>query len=172
MTMRPALEPAELRRVFGAFPTGVTAVAALVGEVPVGLAASSFTSVSLDPPMVSVCIARTSSTWRVLRSARRLGVSVLGEHQERACRQLSGTGSRFAGLEWQPSEGGAVLLGGASAWLDCALEQEIPAGDHHIILLRVHDVDADPEVAPLVFHASRFRQLQIVAPDGARADRG
>jgi flavin reductase (DIM6/NTAB) family NADH-FMN oxidoreductase RutF len=171
MSMRPALQPAELRRVFGAFPTGVTAVAALVDGVPIGLAASSFTSVSLDPPMVSVCVAQRSRTWPVLRQVRRLGVSVLGAHQEQISRQLSARdGDRFAALSWRASSDGGVLLDGSSAWLDCSIEREIPAGDHDIVLLRVHDLDADPDVAPLVFHESRYRQLEQVSPPppGAR----
>lgn len=160
MSMRPVLEQAQLRRVFGAFPTGVTAIAAVLDGVPVGLAASSFTSVSLDPPMVSVCLAHTSSTWPVLRQATRLGVSVLGAHQERICRQLSARGvDRFAGTRWRVTPDGGVLLDGSSAWLDCSIEREIPAGDHDIVLLRVHDLDADPQVPPLVFHASGYRQL-------------
>jgi flavin reductase (DIM6/NTAB) family NADH-FMN oxidoreductase RutF len=69
-------DPQQLRRVFGSFPSGVAAVAALVAGEPVGIAASSFTSVSLDPPLVSVCIAHTSTTWPVLRTASRLGVSI------------------------------------------------------------------------------------------------
>jgi flavin reductase (DIM6/NTAB) family NADH-FMN oxidoreductase RutF len=164
MNRRPALEPDALRRVFGAFPTGVTVVAALVDDVPVGLAASSFTSVSLDPPMVSVCIAQTSTTWPVLRRARRLGVSVLGARQELAGRQLGARGGdRFAGMPWRASGNGDILLEGSSAWLDCSIEREISAGDHDIILLRVHDLDADPEVPPLVFYGSQFRQPQWVA---------
>jgi flavin reductase (DIM6/NTAB) family NADH-FMN oxidoreductase RutF len=155
------LHPIELRRVFGAFPTGVTAVAAVVDGTPAGLVANSFVSVSLDPPMVSVCIARTSTTWPVLRRAARLGVSVLGAHQERHGRQLSArTGDRFAGLGWRASVDGEIVLDGASAWLDCSVEREIPAGDHDIVLLRVHDLDADPDIPPLVFHGSRFRQLR------------
>ncbi|WNI19050.1 flavin reductase family protein [Actinacidiphila sp. ITFR-21] len=158
------LEPAELRRVFGTFPTGVTAVAALVDGVPVGLAANSFTSVSLDPPLVSVCVAHTSTTWPVLRDRARLGVSVLGAHQERACAQLAGRGGdRFAGLDWHATDDGAVLLAGASAWFDCAVEQHIRAGDHDIVLLRIHELGADHAVAPLVFHASRFRRLEEAA---------
>ncbi|MEU4688318.1 flavin reductase family protein [Actinoplanes sp. NPDC023714] len=160
MTMRSALEPHRLRRVFGSFPTGVTAVAALIDGVPAGLAANSFVSVSLDPPMVSVCVAHTSTTWPVLRRAARLGVSVLGVHQEDAGRQLSArSGDRFAALDWRAGDDGAVFLDGSSAWLDCSIEQEIPAGDHDIVLLRVHDLDADPAVAPLVFHGSRYRRL-------------
>jgi flavin reductase (DIM6/NTAB) family NADH-FMN oxidoreductase RutF len=153
-------QPARLRQVFGAFPTGVTAIAALVDGVPVGLAASSFTPVSLDPPLVSVCLAHTSSTWPLLRAVGRLGISVLGDHQERLCRQLSApTADRFAGTAWRATDRGGVLVEGASAWLECSIEQQVPAGDHDIVLLRVHDLAADPQVAPLVFHGSGFRQL-------------
>ncbi|GGM49787.1 flavin reductase family protein [Dactylosporangium sucinum] len=164
MTMRAVLHPTELRRVFGAFPTGVTAIAALVDGEPVGLAASSFTSVSLDPPLVSVCIAHTSTTWPVLRRADRLGVSVLGAHQEHLGRQLSArSGDRFAGATWRASRGGEIVLDGACAWLDCTIEHEIPAGDHDIVLLRVHDLDADRTVPPLVFHQSTFGRLHRAA---------
>ena len=160
MTTEPILHPAALRRVFGAFPTGVTAVAALVDGRPTGLAANSFTSVSLEPPLVSVCIAHSSSTWPRLRAAPRLGVSVLAAHQARFGRQLSArSGNRFSGLTWRASRKGEIVLNGASAWLDCSIVQEIPAGDHAIVLLRVHDLDVDPDVPPLVFHGSRFHQF-------------
>jgi flavin reductase (DIM6/NTAB) family NADH-FMN oxidoreductase RutF len=165
-----SLRPEQLRRVFGAFPTGVTAIAALVDGVPVGLAANSFTSVSLDPPMASVCLAHASNTWPVLRRAGRLGVSVLGADQEWLCRQLGARGvDRFAGTRWRTVAGGGVLFDGGSAWLDCTVEREIPAGDHDIVLLRVHELDADPEVAPLVFHASGYRRLERVTVDSLRA---
>lgn len=161
MQASPVLDPRKLRRVFGAFPSGVTAVAALVDGLPVGMAASSFTSVSLDPPLVSVCVAHTSTTWPRLRNASRLGVSVLAGDQEQACLQLSARdGDRFAALRWSASSEGAVLLAGASAWLDCSVEAEHPAGDHDIVVLRVRDLDADHTVRPLVFHASQFRRLE------------
>ncbi|GAA4253685.1 flavin reductase family protein [Dactylosporangium darangshiense] len=164
MTAPTLLSAADLRRVFGTFPTGVTAVAAIVDGEPVGLAASSFTSVSLEPPLVSVCIARTSTTWPVLRRARRLGVSVLSAGQEHLGRQLSRRGvDRFAGATWRTSNGGEILLDGACAWLDCTVYNEYPAGDHAIILLRVHDLDADHTAAPLVFHRSTFGRLQAAA---------
>jgi flavin reductase (DIM6/NTAB) family NADH-FMN oxidoreductase RutF len=159
-TVDLGLDPATLRRVFGAYPTGVTALAALVDGVPVGMAANSFTSVSLDPPLVSVCVSTTSQTWPLLRQATRLGVSVLSHEQEEASRSLATRGAdRFAGLPWRPTQDGAVLLAGVSAWLDCSVEREIPAGDHEIVLLRVHRLGTDPEVAPLVFHGSRYRRL-------------
>jgi flavin reductase (DIM6/NTAB) family NADH-FMN oxidoreductase RutF len=158
--MTTRLGQAELRRVFAAFPTGVAAVAALVDGEPAGLAANSFVSVSLDPPLASVCIAHSSTTWPGLRSAERLGISVLGAHQETAGRQLSARGGdRFAELRWRATSDGAVLLCEASAWFDCSIERELPAGDHNIVLLRIHDLGAS-DVSPLVFHGSTFRQLQ------------
>ena len=154
------LDPATLRRVLGAFPTGVTALAALVDGEPVGMAANSFTSVSLDPPLVSVCVATSSSTWPKLRRATRLGVSVLSHEQEAASRSLASRGvDRFAGLSWHATADGAILLDGASAWFDCAVEREIRAGDHEIVLLNVHGLGTDPLTPPLVFHGSRYRRL-------------
>jgi flavin reductase (DIM6/NTAB) family NADH-FMN oxidoreductase RutF len=156
----PSHSPKELRRVFSAFPTGVTAVAALVDGVPVGLAASSFTSVSLEPALVSVCADLRSSTWPALRGVPRLGISVLAEHQEDACRRLSSkNGDRFADLEVRATADGAVFVEGASAWLDCSIEAVHPAGDHDIIVFRVHDLDRDGAVAPLVFHGGAFGRV-------------
>jgi len=155
-----ALDPSRLRRVFGAHPSGVVFLAALVDDEPLGLAASSFTSVSLAPALVSTCVAHTSTTWPRLRFAGRLGVSVLGIEQETVVRQLASTGGdRFAGLSWRSSEDGAVVLDGAAAWFEVSVEQHVRAGDHDIVVLRVHDLDDSPDVHPLVFHASRFTGL-------------
>ncbi|NUR67986.1 MAG: flavin reductase family protein [Streptomyces sp.] len=165
------LSPARLRRVFGAFPTGVTVVAALVDGVPVGMTANSFTAVSLDPPLLSVCVAHTSTTWPLLAGRARLGVTVLGAEQEGAGMQLASRRSdRFAGLDWHATEGGGVLLDGAGAWFDTSVEQQIRAGDHDIVLLRIRALDADHAVPPLVFHGSRFRRLEQPDPLPAGAD--
>jgi flavin reductase (DIM6/NTAB) family NADH-FMN oxidoreductase RutF len=159
-TLQRKLDSALLRTAFGCFPSGVTAVCAYLEGAPVGMAASSFTSVSLDPPLVSVCVANESATWQQLRRAHRLGVSVLAAGHELACRQLaSKAGDRFAGLGWQATDDGAVLLDDASLVLDCSLDAELPAGDHHIALLRIHGLAADHESVPLVFHRSKFPQL-------------
>jgi flavin reductase (DIM6/NTAB) family NADH-FMN oxidoreductase RutF len=156
-------DPAQLRRAYGCFPSGVTAICALEGGNPIGIAASSFTSVSLDPGLVSVCVQNSSATWPRLRPKLRLGVSVLGAEQNQACRTLSlKNGDRFAGVEWSAGVSGAVFVHGAVAWLDCSIQEEIPAGDHAIVLLAVHALRAEPERAPLVFHGSRFRQLVAV----------
>jgi Conserved protein/domain typically associated with flavoprotein oxygenases, DIM6/NTAB family len=150
----------ELRRVYGAYPQGVVAVAGLAGGRPAGIAASSFVPVSLTPPLVSVCVAHTSTTWPLLRGLPRIGISVLGAHQERIGRRLgSRTGDRFHGVPWRSTADGCVFIEGAAAWFDCSIEQQIPSGDHDIVVFRVHDLDARADVAPLVFQASRFRRL-------------
>ena len=152
-----------LRQAYGTFPSGVTALCALVDGIPVGMAASSFTSVSMDPPLVSICVANTSSTWARLRSAQRLGVSVLAAGHEGAARQLSAkTGDRFAGLGLEVTDAGAILIEESAAWLDCTLFQEVPAGDHVMLLLRIEALRSFPDQHPLVFHGSTFRQLAAV----------
>jgi flavin reductase (DIM6/NTAB) family NADH-FMN oxidoreductase RutF len=159
-TATAPFDPLLLRQSFGCWPSGVTAVCAVVDGKPVGMAASSFTSVSLDPPLVSVCVMNGSSTWARLKMVQRLGVTILGEHHEPACRSLaSRADDRFADIGWTAFDDGAVVIDGGVGWLTCELHGEVPAGDHHIALLAVHALATDPEVAPLVFHTSRYRRL-------------
>ena len=154
------LDPTSLREAFGHFPTGVIAIAAEVDGARVGLAASTFVPVSLDPPLVSFCVQNTSTTWPRLADAPYLGISVLGESHDAAARTLAAkTGDRFAGLETTSTERGAVFVHGTSVWLESAIDQLVPAGDHTIVVLRVCDIRVDPEVPPIVFHRSAFRRL-------------
>jgi flavin reductase (DIM6/NTAB) family NADH-FMN oxidoreductase RutF len=151
------LDPGRLREVFGVFPSGVVAVAAEVDGVQLGLAASSFTSVSLEPPLVSFSVAATSRTWPVLRTARHLGVTILAEHHDQACRQLAGpVEHRFDGLSLSTTVDGALTLDDGLAQLDCTIHDEVEAGDHVIVLLRLHAVEHADTSEPLVFHRSGF----------------
>ena len=155
------LEPSTLRQAFGAFPSGVVSVAAQVDGAHVGLAASSFTSVSLEPALVSFSVANTSSTWPVLRRAGHLGLSVLADHHGDVCTQLAGPADRrFDGLELHTTDEGAVLLDGAAATFDCTIHREVAAGDHTLVLLRLHAVKDLGGVSPLVFHRSGFSRIQ------------
>jgi flavin reductase (DIM6/NTAB) family NADH-FMN oxidoreductase RutF len=160
------LDPALLREAFGIFPTGVVAVAAEVDGRPIGLAASSFTSVSLDPPLVSVNLAKSSKTWPDLRRARHLGVTVLADHQDVVCRQLAGSvETRFEGLAHRATEEGAVTLDDGLAQFDCTIYKEVEAGDHILVLLELHavaHVEHNAAGAPLVFHRSGFGKLQAL----------
>ncbi|NDK89967.1 flavin reductase family protein [Gordonia desulfuricans] len=157
------LDAARLRKAFGIFPTGVVAVAAEVDGELIGLAASSFTSVSLDPPLVSVSIANGSKTWPDLRRAGHLGVTVLADHQGTVCRQLAGpVEQRFDGVPIKASDEGAVTLDEGLAHFDCTVYREVEAGDHIIVLLELHGVDHPETGSPLIFHRSGFGKLVAV----------
>lgn len=128
-----------LRDAFGAFATGVTVVAASTAEGrPIGFTANSFTSVSLDPPMLLICIARSSRNFATMMAADNFSVSVLSKAQ----REVSDTFARpsedrFAGVDWRRGGNGAPVIGGAAAWFECDASQRVEAGDHVVILGRV-----------------------------------
>jgi flavin reductase (DIM6/NTAB) family NADH-FMN oxidoreductase RutF len=154
------LTQASLREAFGHFPTGVIAIAAEVDGTNVGLAASTFVPVSLQPPLVLFCVQNTSTTWPKLKGAPRLGLSVLGESHDEAARALAArTGDRFAGLKTVSSANGAVFIDGTSVWLESTIHQTHQAGDHVIVVLEVNDIEVHADVAPIVFHRSTFRRL-------------
>lgn len=164
-----ALDAAVLRQAFGCVPSGVVGICALVDGAPLGLAASTFVPVSLDPPLVAFCVQLTSSTWPRLESAASLGISVLGASHDQAARQLAAKAAdtRFEGLSYRTSSAGAVFIDGATAWIECGVHEVVTAGDHGIVLLRVDALTMAPDVEPLVFHASAFRQLQLKAEKAA-----
>ena len=167
----PDLDPQVLRSAFGAFPSGVVAVAAQVRGLLTGIAVSSFASVSLDPPLASFSVAATSNTWPLLREAGHLGVSVLADHHDLVCRQLAGpTQQRFTGLPFRSTYDGAVLLDEAVATFDCTIHQEIEAGDHVIVVLALHRVTDGGGSSPLVFHRSGFKRLSAADLDPAKLD--
>lgn len=167
MTAAPlVLDAPTLRQAFGHYPSGVVAVGSHVGGQLVGIAASSFTSVSLDPPLVSVSVSRSSNTWPALREAGEIGISVLAHHHDAVCRQLAGPADqRFAGLRFAVTGGGALLLRESVATFTTVLHEEIEAGDHVIVLLRVLDVQNGEGEHPLVFHRSAFAQLDRAGLD-------
>lgn len=154
------LTPATLRKVFGRFPTGVAAVCAQVGGEQYGMAVSSFTSVSLDPPLASICVARTSTSWPILRKTECLGVSVLAKEHDLICKQLaSRSRNRFENVPLWNGSGGALFVEKAAAWFGCLIEREIDAGDHYIVLLRINSLGLTHSARPLVFHDSAFVNL-------------
>ena len=154
------LSAAALREVFGAFPSGVVAVVATIDGAPVGLAASSFTSVSIDPPLVSISIANGSKTWPDLRSASRLGVTVLAGHHAEFARQLAGpVEQRFEDIPLSHTDSPATYVRDGVAHFETSIHSELPAGDHIIVLLRVHGRSTLAGAEPLLFHRSGFRQI-------------
>jgi len=154
------LDPAQLRQAFGVFPSGVVAVAADVDGQRIGLAASSFTSVSLDPPLVSFSVANSSKTWPDLRRADHVGLTVLADHHGEVCQRLAGpVEHRFDDVQVTASDDGAVTLDEGLARFDCTIYREVEAGDHTIVILRLHAVEHTDTSLPLVFHRSAFGRL-------------
>jgi flavin reductase (DIM6/NTAB) family NADH-FMN oxidoreductase RutF len=133
------LDPLELRRAFGCFVTGVTVVTAIDdGGRPRGFTANSFTSVSLDPPLVLVCIARTAGSYPLFSGTAHFAINILSEQQRPlSSRFASKQADKFAGVVWHPGESGSPLIDDTVAWLDCRTERQIDAGDHLILIGRV-----------------------------------
>jgi flavin reductase (DIM6/NTAB) family NADH-FMN oxidoreductase RutF len=134
-----ALDPRALRRAFGAFPTGVT-IATTLDEAgaPVGFTANSFTSVSLTPPLLLVCLAETASSYAAFAATDRFAVNVLAAAQREASATFATRGAdKFAAVRWRGAVTGAPVIEGAAAWFDCRVERLAPAGDHAILVGRV-----------------------------------
>jgi len=163
MSLTQELDPTTLRQAFARFPSGIAALCATIDGAPQGIVASSFTvGVSLEPALVSFAVQNTSNTWPVVKRSGRIGVSILGSEHHGVCRQIaSKTGDRFAGLSLTGTEGGALYLDRSALWLETSVYAEVPAGDHHVVLLEVHGVAThDGEHAPLVFQDSGFHELR------------
>lgn len=150
-----------LRAAFSHIPQSVVAVCALdeSGELA-GFVVSTLTPVSLNPPLVSVCVQFGSRTWSALRPVPRIGVSVLSETQSEISRSLASGGAfRFKNVEYRVSQAGAVFICDAVMWMECAHAAETQVGDHRIVILSVVAMNASAGAEPLVFHSSRYRRL-------------
>lgn len=157
------IDPLEFRRVLGRLPTGVTVVTAHGPGGPTGMSANSLTSVSLDPPLILLCPAKTSTTWPMIRSAGRFCVNVMASHQETLCRQFARMNvDRFDGVAFHHRESGPAL-DEAIAWLDASVDAEHDAGDHTIVVARVRALQARSDGSPLVFFAGRYGTFDTAA---------
>ncbi|MGH3252557.1 MAG: flavin reductase family protein [Trebonia sp.] len=148
------IDQAWFRQVLGHFPTGVVVVTAMSGDAPAGLSVGSFTSVSLDPQLVAVLPAKTSTSWPKIAAASSFCINVLQASHQDLCRRFARSGGdKFAGVPWRPAPSGAPILEGALAWMDCEHERSIDAGDHLIVLgrVRVLDIETSQAAAPLIF---------------------
>lgn len=151
-----------LREVMAGFPTGVTIVAACDDTgVPYGLTVNSFTSVSLEPPLVLVCIDHSSSSHDRLVTAGTFTVNILSGDQEAVAKRFSSdpSESRFDEVAWRPGPAGDPLLVDGVAWLGCSLDRALGAGDHTILVGRVETAGASDRHA-LLFHRGRMSSTE------------
>ncbi|MFE6270216.1 flavin reductase family protein [Streptomyces goshikiensis] len=149
------------RDVLGRFSTGVVLVTAESGGGPVGMAVNSFTSVSLDPPLIAFCAALTSTTWPAVRAAGTFAVTILGDAEEEVCRTFSARGAdRFAGRDWARTPAGHLVTADGLGWLDCRIRTVQVAGDHELVIAEAVDWSIGADARPLVFHRGRFASLR------------
>ena len=158
-----------LRSVFGTFATGITVVTAS-SDAPLGMTANSFTSVSLSPPLVLVCVKRDAAMHAAILEDKMFAVSVLSSGQEQLAKYFANRKrprgeEEFALHDWEPGrESGAPILSGALAWMECQLTAVYDGGDHSIFLGSVLDLGRGSGNDALLFHGGRFHRL---VPDAA-----
>jgi flavin reductase (DIM6/NTAB) family NADH-FMN oxidoreductase RutF len=157
------IEAGRFKSVMGHFATGVTIVTALDDARPVGFTAQSFVSLSIDPPLVAVCPALTSTSWPRIAAADGLCINILGADQEALCRGFATPSEdKFAGVGWSTAPvTGAPLLDGSLAWIEGRIEASYPAGDHEIVIINVLDVgeattNGAHTAGPLLFYRAGF----------------
>lgn len=163
--IQPAATPAPLlidgaqyRHVLGHFLTGVTIITAIDPEtgLPVGLAASSFTSVSMEPALVLFCAGISSSSWPKIRAAGSFCVNILGAEHETISRQFSRPGDKFAGVGWRAESTGAPVFSDALAWIDCTIHEVVKAGDHAVVIGSVCALGARDHGGPLGYYRGGY----------------
>ena len=149
------------RNVLGRLPTGVVVVTGGDPQQPSGLVVGSFMSVSLEPPLVAVCPAKTSTSWPAVELSGSFCANVLSESQEALARRFAASGGdKFDEVDWTPAPAsGAPLLDGVAAWIDCRVYERYEAGDHWLVLGEVLELSVPREGGALVFHGGAFRPL-------------
>jgi flavin reductase (DIM6/NTAB) family NADH-FMN oxidoreductase RutF len=164
-----SVDAAAFRAVLGQWPTGVTVVTTAVGDQRYGVTASSFSSVSLEPPLVSVCLARTAFAHDLVGDTGVFGVTILGkDHAElgRRFARFDPEGpDRFADEEWVTAKTGSPLLGTALGWLDCSVLHAHPGGDHTIFVGEVLAAATPRTTSPLLYHSRTWGQFADQLPD-------
>jgi flavin reductase (DIM6/NTAB) family NADH-FMN oxidoreductase RutF len=157
------------RSVLGQYPTGVVIVTTHGPTGPLGMTVGSFTSVSIDPPLVAFLPSKASKSWQALKSAGdRFCINVLSAEQEAVCRRIAtGGDDRFEGVDLAPAIAGPIIRGSV-AYVECEREAIIDAGDHEIVVGRVVNLGADNPVQPLLFYRGgygSFKPASMVAVD-------
>ncbi|MGA5538011.1 flavin reductase family protein [Mycolicibacterium nivoides] len=153
-----AIAPRDFRDVLSTVPTGVVVITAIEGSRPVGLVVGTFTSVSLDPPLVGFLPAASSTSFPRVLASGAFCANVLTHDQQDVCRAFAASGSdKFAGLSWQPAPvSGSPVLDGVAAWIDCSITAVHEAGDHLIVIGAVDHLAVAATSPSLVFYRGGY----------------
>ncbi|HRE00142.1 MAG TPA: flavin reductase family protein [Ilumatobacteraceae bacterium] len=155
----PDFDSAHFRKVLGHFPTGVTIITGMSGDEPAGFTIGSFTSISLEPPLVGFFPMLTSDTWAAMSPSGAFCVNILGAHQGDACWRFAkkGVDDRFDDVTWHPGATGAPIIDDAIAWIDCVTESVQAVGDHYFVVGRVVAMShAEEDPQPLLFYRGKL----------------
>ena len=151
------------RDVLSQFASGVTVVTTMSGGLPVGMTCQSFSSVSLDPPLVMFIPAKTSRAWPLIQRSGKFCVNILAEDQAWLSNQMASRGAdKFAGVDWTPAPvTGTPLLRGTIAHLECSIHAVHEAGDHYVVIGRVLGLEVGDVDDPLLFFRGRYATTEI-----------
>ena len=151
----------KFRDVLGRFCTGVTVVTSVSNGRPVGMTCQSFSSVSLDPPLVLFCPSKSSHAWPQMQRAGFFCVNLLSHDQLDLSNTFAKKGvDKFAGVSWRSSATGAPLLDGVLGWVDCTIYAVHEAGDHYVVIGRVMDLGVEEAPHPLLFYRGRYARTE------------
>ena len=165
--LRFSPDPNRFRHSLGHFCTGVTVITTVDAAGPAGFACQSFAALSLDPPLVLFCPARTSATWPRIERAGHFCANVLASGQRELARTFGTSGvDKFAGVGWSACTSGAPVLDGVLTWAGCTVEAVHEAGDHHVVLGRVTELGECVAGQPLLFYRGRFAGTAAPIADG------
>ncbi|MEZ2388550.1 flavin reductase family protein [bacterium RCC_150] len=163
MPQTPELDPQAFRHTLGHYASGITIVTGIVEDEPVGFTCQSFYSVSIEPPLVSFSVMKTSTTYPRIRGTGSFAINVLTHSQHAVSSQFARSGAdKWSGISWAPAASGNPVIDGCLMWLDCELWAEHEAGDHQIVIGRVRAMGRHGEehtAEPLLFYKGRYRYL-------------
>jgi 3-hydroxy-9,10-secoandrosta-1,3,5(10)-triene-9,17-dione monooxygenase reductase component len=150
-------DPKRYRQVLGHFASGVTVITGMHEGEPAGFACQAFTALSLDPPLVLFCPAKSSGSWPRIARLGDLGVNILSAGQRDLARKFGvSAADKFAGVSWSPAPNGAPILDGVLAWATCTIETVHEAGDHFMVIARVTGLGECSPGDPVLFYRGRF----------------
>ena len=159
MTNQTTTVSDRMREVIGHFCSGITVITAQSDTGPIGFTCQSFSSLSLNPALVSFCPARTSSTWPKIREIGVFAVNVLADDHIDTSAAFARSGTdKFAGVEWEPGPLRSPIIAGVLAWAECRLWAEYDGGDHTIVAAEVVELQAAPSKDPLLYYRGRYHR--------------
>jgi 3-hydroxy-9,10-secoandrosta-1,3,5(10)-triene-9,17-dione monooxygenase reductase component len=163
-------DPQRFRQVLGHFATGVTVITGIEAGEPVGFACQAFAALSLDPPLVLFCPARTSTTWARIAVSGLFCANILAAGQRDLARQFGVSApGKFDGVTWSPGPAGLPVLADVLTWASCSVATVHEAGDHYVVVARVTGLGESTAGDPLLFYRGRFT-LSATADDGSRPE--